>query len=387
MLSLTSPTFVILVRVGLVLAVLWVVIRWASSAPNTVFSVVRRLLSLLVVMVLAVLNVLVPINAEYGWYTSWGDVWNDVTGSAPFAQASAARGAPPATATEAGTGASPVASLPTTARDSLPLHLTPSTWGGYQTFTVPGRASHLSGQVTVWFPPDYTSGKARTSPVLEMFHGYLPAPLATFGVFHMDALLHGLSAKSRINPPLVVIPHWAPGRLDTECVNGGRPGDPAMETFVTQDVPAWVYEHFRVPASRESWATMGYSAGGWCSMMSTMLHPTTYSAAISLGGYAQPALDPPYIPFSKDSAAWRRYDLVALAKSRPPAVALWTLTSKPDRLSAPLAINAEARAPMSVTPTVLTTGSHRASVWEPYIGPSLDWLGHTSPGFAAPRRT
>lgn len=385
--SLTSPLFTWFVRVALVVVLLWVVVRWGAAARTTVLGVLKRVLSLVVVMVLAVLNVLVPINAEYGWYSSWSDVWSDLTGNSAVVPAGQTRGLGPGESTRAHVGQSPLATLPTSARDRVPLQLTNTAVGGYQTFEVPGPQSKYTGQVTVWFPPEYQRQSTATFPVLEIFHGYLPAPLATFRVFHMDQVLHRLSEKGRIRLPILVIPHWAPDRLDTECVDGGRPGTPAMETWLTQDVPAWIYENFRVPASREAWATMGYSAGGWCSLMATMLHPTTYSAAISLGGYARPDFDPPYVPFGKDTPAWQRYDLVRLVQHKPPAVAAWTLTSAPDKLSAPstTALTQAARPPFSVTPTVLTTGAHRAEVWEPYIEPSLAWLGHASPGFSSTR--
>ncbi|WP_313023604.1 alpha/beta hydrolase-fold protein [Mobilicoccus sp.] len=383
MLSITSSGFVILVRVALFVAFVWIVVRWNAAGRNTVLGVLRRVVGLLVVMVLAVLNVLVPINAQYGWYGSWSDVWSDLVGQ-EVVPAQATRGAAAAQAARTPTGPSPLAALSTSGRGHLPLQLTKTSYGGYQTISVPGRSSGVTGQVTVWFPPAYDQQPAAQFPVIEISHGYLPAPLATFTVFHMDAVLHRLHERGRIALPLLVIPHWAPDRLDTECVDGGRPGDPAIETWMTTDVPAWVYENFRVGSNRESWASMGYSAGGWCALMSTMLHPHTYSAAISLGGYAYPALDPPYIPFTPDSPAGRRYDLVALARSAPPAVALWTLTSTVDKLSGRTsqALAAAARPPMSLTPTVLSSGAHRAEVWEPYIAPSLEWLGRTSPGFA-----
>lgn len=383
--SLTSSGFVILVRVALLVAFVWIVVRWNAAARNTVLGVLRRILGLLVVMVLAVLNVLVPINAQYGWYGSWSDVWSDLVGQSVVVPAGAPHGAPATQAARTPVGPSPLAGLSTASRDRLPLQLTRTSYGGYQTFTVPGPASHHTGQVTVWFPPTYQERPQSHFPVLEVSHGYLPAPLATFTVFHMDAVLHRLHERGKVGLPLLVIPHWSPNRLDTECVDGGRPGDPAIETWMTRDVPAWVYENFRVPSARESWASMGYSAGGWCALMSTMLHPQTYSAAISLGGYAYPDFDPPYIPFTPQSPAGRRYDLVALANRRPPAVALWTLTSKSDKLSnrTSQALIEAARPPLSLTPTVLTAGAHRAEVWEPYVAPSLEWLGSTSPGFAA----
>ena len=292
-------------------------------------------------------------------------------------------GGAPAAAAKASVGPSPLQSLPTSERDRLPLSLTPTPNGGYQTFTVKGPKSGFSSDVTVWFPPGYSEDRAMSYPVLEVYHGFLPAPLATFRVFHLDETLEKLALEKQMKLPIVVIPHWAPNKLDTECVDGGGK-NPAVETWLTKDIPEWVYRNFRVDSARESWATFGYSASGWCSMMSTMLHPTTYSAAISLGGYARPRMDPPYVPFGPKSPEARRYDLVALAQKKPPSVALWTLTSAQDPSSekTTTALVKSAQPPLSVTPTRLTEGSHRAEVWGPYIEPSLRWLATTSSGFA-----
>ncbi|MDO5627128.1 MAG: hypothetical protein Q4G43_02295 [Mobilicoccus sp.] len=117
-----------------------------------------------------------------------------------------------------------------------------------------------------------------------------------------------------------------------------------------------------------------------------MLDPTS---GIALGGYAQPVFDPSYAPIAEGSAAWKRYNLVDLAAHHAPPVALWMLTSKKDTLSYPTSskLITAARAPMSLTPTVLDTGAHRAEVWIPYIEPSLSWLAATSHGFSAKHTT
>lgn len=314
MVDLTSSTFVVAVQAALCLVFLWILVRWNAAGARSLVGFLKRIVGLLLLMVLAVLSVLAPVNAQYGWYTSWTDVWSDLTGGTAVVGPQAVHGEPAAAAARTVLGRSPLAALPTTGRDKAPLHLTPTSYGGYHTFDVPGAKTHYTGKVTMWFPPGYRTG-VTSHPVVEVFHGFLPSPLGTFSVFRMDEVVKTLHERQGMREPIIVIPHWAPDRLDTECVDGGRPGDPPIETWMTEDVPAWVYQHFRVDASRDSWATSGASAGGWCALMATMLHPRTYSAAISLGGYAYPDFDPPFVPFTKDSAAGRRYDMVGLART------------------------------------------------------------------------
>lgn len=120
MLSITSSGFVILVRAALFVAFVWIVVRWNAAGRNTVLGVLLRVVGLLVVMVLAVLNVLVPINAQYGWYGSWSDVWSDLVGQ-EVVPAQATRGAAAAQAARTPTGPSPLAALSTSGRGHLPL--------------------------------------------------------------------------------------------------------------------------------------------------------------------------------------------------------------------------------------------------------------------------
>lgn len=386
--ELTGEPLIWATRIALVVAIGWVVVRWPKAAGPGLLAIVRRLVSIVVVIILGVLNVFLPINAEYGWFDSWSDLSSAFT-PVPVVAASPDRGAPPATAADSDLGPSPLARVSTSGRDRLPMQLTATDSGGYEDFTVRGPASGFTGQVTVWFPPSYTdpANAGREYPVLEGMHGYLPAPLAFFNVFHLDQLLADASAAGAIEEPLLVIPHWAPGKLDTECVDGG-PGRPAIETWLGTDIPAWVYANFRVRADRQSWATIGASSGGWCGLMTTMLHPLVFSAAISLGGYARPDFDPPYIPFRPGTSAWRRYDLVRLAGSQPPPVALWVMSSRPDTFAyaQSSALARAVRPPTSVTPTFTPTGGHRSEVWEPYLPVALRWLGATARGFAPAAR-
>ncbi len=117
--------------------------------------------------------------------------------------------------------------------------------------------------------------------------------------------------------------------------------------------------------------------------MLTMRHPDTFGAAIMLGGYYEPwwQTKPPWaIPSATES----QYDLINLAKTKPPAVALWVQTSKRDPESWPQTQKflAAAKQPTLVTAVVDTSGGHTWSTWTPHITPALTWLGKTVPGFA-----
>jgi predicted peptidase len=269
---------------------------------------------------------------------------------------------------------------------SLGLNADPGPDGQYRTFQVPGPISGHSGPVTVWFPSDYGSAAQdhHRFPVIEGFHG-VPGSPSQFNssAIHAGSTLSQEVAAGHLRDTIMVLPNYTPHQVDTECVNGTNT-QPRMEDWVTKDVPAWVDTHLRVDRDRGSWATMGFSAGGWCAGMAAMLHPETYAAAIILLGYFQPTFEPAYIPFTASSPEGQHYDMARLARQQPPRVALWLLTSKADPVSygTTKALLSDAKPPLSITATVLTNGGHRTSVLLPFIPKSFDWLGSNIPGFA-----
>ena len=182
-------------------------------------------------------------------------------------------------------------------------------------------------------------------------------------------------------PTIVVIPRIdTPAGLDTECVNGG-PGQPQTDTWLASDVPAWTARHFRVQTRRTSWAAAGYSYGAWCAASLSMRHPDKFGAAIVLLGYFRPDFGTAYDPLT--NARLGDYNLVNLARTAPPPLAMWVLTSREDGLSCPTTSKflSVARPPLDVTATVLAHGGHRDSVLTPFVPAALAWLAQTLPGF------
>ena len=382
-LEITSEAFIWTMRVALLFAVVLVIWRWPKAAGPGVLAIVRRLLSLAAVSLLAVVNILAPVNAEYGWYMTVGDLMPGA-GEAPGVSSTGGQSAVAATAAAMRSAATIEGSRH---RPDLALSLTPTNVGGYQDFTVRGKSSGVTGVITVWFPPSYTTsaGAGRQYPVIEAFHGIRPAPYAFFSVMDIDQAVTDAVAAKKMREAIVVIPHWAPGGQDNECVDAppGMRGGSKMETWLAHDVPDWVYSNLRAAPGRTSWSALGISAGGWCANMVAALHPSTFATAISFGGYWRPTFDPSYVPFTKGSESWQRYDLVSHVQHRAPSIAVWTLCARADKLAYPTTqeVTARARPPMSVTTTILQEGAHNAEVWVPHVPEALTWLGANSSGF------
>jgi hypothetical protein len=112
-----------------------------------------------------------------------------------------------------------------------------------------------------------------------------------------------------------------------------------------------------------------------------MRHPDVFGASVGMEGYFRPDFGAHYDPLT--SSTLGSYDLVNMAHTAPPALAMWILTSREDGLSYPTTSKflSVAKPPLDVTATVLAHGGHRDSVWEPFVPASFLWLAQTMPGF------
>jgi len=435
--TLTSTLLIWLLWLAALGLLVWSIIAWPRSAGPGPLAIVRRVAYHLGVIVLVLLAVGVSLNSQYGWYANWSDLASSVSGggapgttkdggnpAAAAANIAFPTAAPGTTASPTGTGPNrpaisggvtvPTPNAPTPTKAAIPtgpiatpvtqilhhtaalttiaanqadllLHKKPGSAGQYFDATVPGPISGMTGKITVWLPQSYfdPAHKDHRFAVLEAFHGIPGNSHQLSQSLGFASLVNDAIQSSTLVDTVVVMPTYQIDGADTECVNGGA-GQPQAEDWLSADVTGWIEQNLRVSGDRRSWATWGFSAGAYCASMLTMLHPALFSAAISLGGYFKPTFEPAYVPFAADSPQGLKYDLVRLAKSAPPPVALWVQTSPVDPVSYGTSedLLKSARPPLSVTEDVLPNAGHRIAVWVALIPTTLGWLGKNIPGFA-----
>ncbi len=373
--ALTGSFFldgIIALTIAAFVAVIWL---WPRLTRGTPLHVAGRAGALVVVNLLVLLTAATQMNAAYLFFANWTDLRGAITGT--VTQTTQHRGG----ADQAAAGVAVKGPVEPVVDAPAALPADPS---GLTNYVVHGAASGLTGNVLVQLPAGYATAPAtKRYPVLEAFHGYPSEPSAWVDVFHLPQMVAQAAAAHQLQAPIVVMPQIEfPSGVDTEGVNGG-PGQPLIETWLTQDVPAWLGQHFRVVANRDAWASVGYSAGGFDAAMATVLHPAQYGAGIVLGGYFHPEFGPFYEPFTPTSAAARRYDLVRAVRDQHPPVSLWLETSHAD----PVSYQSSAQflratsAPTSVQAVILQNAGHRVSVWINLLPQSLRWLGQNVAGF------
>jgi hypothetical protein len=375
-----APLLIALISTFLGLSGL-LVVYWARLGRSSVLAVLARIGSLAVLNLLLVLTAAVALNDLYLFFADWADL----TGSSATTITAEGHAGGPTSAVFTGSGAAG-SPFPVTgpADVATVVPATTSGQGRLLTFQVTGATSGLTGQVMVQLPESYSASGSttRSYPVLESFPTYPGTPLSLFKNFDLTTGFTSAIGNGKVGDFLLVVPQtWFPGRADTECINGPS-GTPQVEDWIAKDVPAWLAQHFRVKQDRNSWATIGVSAGAWCASMAAYLHPNLYSAAISMGGYFTPTFEGPP-PFPPGSPRLARYDLTRRVAVNPPPIAMLVTTSKQDQVSYPTTSRfvAAARAPLAIDSRIFASGGHRWSQWAPLLGPALAWLGKTAPGF------
>jgi enterochelin esterase-like enzyme len=369
--DLTSRRLIAIVGLVTVAALVAAVITWPRLAVQRPRWVVARVAVLLAVNVLVLATIGLSVNRHYGFFAGWRDLAS-VFGSTPSYKERALGGS--AADAAATTVAGP--SL-TQAHDGPPL--SGAVVGARQrTFTVKGAVSGVTGQVVVQLPQGYGDpGTAqRRYPVIEAFHGYPGVPEQWLTAMDLGRAIDREVQQGRMTSAVIVAPQLQiPSERDTECVDGGN-GQPAMETWLTVDIPQWVANTFRVRLDRSSWAAVGMSSGGWCAAMAALLHPDRYGISMVFAGYFSPDFEESYVPFGPSSSEALRYDLVQLVRQAPPPTAMWVLTSRSDTVSYQSSARflAAVRAPLSVRVVEFGLAGHSAPVWSPLVPSALRWL-------------
>ncbi|MDJ0379911.1 alpha/beta hydrolase-fold protein [Streptomyces sp. G-G2] len=169
--------------------------------------------------------------------------------------------------------------------------------------TLDGKKSGFKGKVWVWAPKEYFDPKYAKSgfPVMVALPGGAGYPnnywMGTD--LGLQTSISKWSAEGKGKPFILAMPVLNPGPDDKGIYWDGSdiPGQPKMGTWLTDDVPDLIRENFRTIKSRDGWAYMGSSTGGFASLKAVLKYPEKFKAAICSG--------PDIVP---DSSLWKGHD-------------------------------------------------------------------------------
>ncbi|MEU7025231.1 alpha/beta hydrolase-fold protein [Streptomyces sp. NPDC046275] len=163
-----------------------------------------------------------------------------------------------------------------------------------------GAKSGFTGRVWVWAPKQYFDpAYAETGfPVLVALPGGRGYPTNYWAREDIDFPGHvsRWAEEGKSLPFIVVMPVLNP---DAKFYYDGSdiPGQPKMGSWLTEDVPDFVRANFRTFASRDGWAFMGSSSGGFVGLKSVLRKPDRFKAVIASG--------PDLVP---DSPLWKGHE-------------------------------------------------------------------------------
>lgn len=245
---------------------------------------------------------------------------------------------------------------------------------------VSGGQSHISLPMTVYVPAAYfqKANEHRNFPVVQLFSGYPGSPYTWTIGMKLQSTLDSLITEGKMPPVIAEVAGQYPSPpRDSECVNAA--GGDQVDTFLTQDVPAYLKQAFRTAPTRAGWATLGVSTGGFCSANLALRHPIEYSASASIGGYFDAIIDDTTGQLYGGSAALRAANSPThtVQSHNRPTMSFYLFAIKDDPSSYPSTkrfIDA-VHAPDGLTYVIQPQGGHNDEVWHNASLPAWQWLG------------
>lgn len=257
----------------------------------------------------------------------------------------------------------------------LPLH------GTISRVTIPGTVSEFKARPAfVYLPPAYASTTPRPLlPVLVLLAGQ-PGSSDSWLVSGQLAKMMDqyASVHNGLGPVVVMADDIGSNFANPMCVDS-RHGN--AQSYLGQDVPAWIREHLQVATDRAAWAIGGLSNGGTCALQMAVNAPGVFGRFLDISGEYEPLNGSKHDTiddyFGGDASAYAAVDPVEVMKrQRFPDTAGRLVVGLGDRVYYPelkrvLAACEGAGMDMS---WLGLPGGHSWQVWAPALQQSLDWL-------------
>lgn len=351
-----QPVFILSVALAVALPVL-IVILWSrrratrASGPPFVLVVAGRIGVILLAQLMAMTSVFLYVNNQYGFYSSWTDLFGLSGGAPPPIQVGQV-----ATGTGTGTGA-----------------------GSVEVMTVHSK-SGVTADTLVWLPPGYKASGQAKYPVVMFLPGQPSQPQHLFKEYDFATVTSQAVDSGKVKPFVAVFPPImiAPPR-DTECVD--VPNGPQAETWLTTDVPNALQAKYHVEPLGKHWSLLGWSTGALCVAKLLLKYPASFSSAVSFGGEFDTYLDNTTGDLfggnaqlrNENSPLWLygQYGMRGgklLMISGKQDIWAWTATQQ---------MAAATHADPNVTLISFPTGGHNYRNYKAYLSPALEWLAKT----------
>ena len=179
-----------------------------------------------------------------------------------------------------------------------------------------GRSRFPARPAWLYLPPAYLGALRARLPVLVLIPGQPGGPADWLLAGRLAAVMDAFAAAHEGLAPVVVVPDATGSSLGNTLCLDSRLG--AAETYVADDVPAWVSTH--LVADTTHLAIGGFSFGGTCALQLALRRPDVYRTFLDISGQSQPTLGnlsgTIAAAFGGDVAAYQRIDPLAELRAR-----------------------------------------------------------------------
>lgn len=154
---------------------------------------------------------------------------------------------------------------------------------------IPGTSSGFaSREAYVYLPPAYQASPRPALPVLVLFAGQPGAPADWLTGGALRSRMDQYAAAHRgVAPVVVVVDPNGSASGNTLCMDSMIA---RADTFLAEDVPAWINRTLDVDPDPQQWAAGGFSFGATCAVQMVTRHPDVYSSALAFSSEQEPAL-------------------------------------------------------------------------------------------------
>jgi enterochelin esterase-like enzyme len=129
--------------------------------------------------------------------------------------------------------------------------------------------------VIVFLPPGYAKAKKRRYPVVYALHGFFIGADQWTQEIHVPQTIEGAFAHDA-NEMIVVLPDSKTVYNGSMYSSSATAGD--FEKFIWHDLVAYIDQHYRTIADRQSRGLAGHSMGGYGASRIGMKHPDVFGA-------------------------------------------------------------------------------------------------------------
>ncbi len=162
--------------------------------------------------------------------------------------------------------------------------------GGVLQVAIPSTKSGFkTNDALVYLPPAWFVQPHPSLPVAIMLGGAPGFSKDWTQAGHLDITADAWARRHNGIAPIFVMTDYTGGFKsfktlkgnDSECVNG-KYGN--VETYLTEDVPAWISKTFNTESQPSHWAIGGFSLGGYCAMTLSLRHQSLYGVYLDISG-------------------------------------------------------------------------------------------------------